>query len=208
MYKTFENLEQSRKDRILQVCIEEFARNGYEKASTNTIVKRLGISKGLLFLYFKSKKNLFLYLVEHISRSLTDEFLKSFAADGALSLNEFDNLGEFYFKIFREKPDTFLFMLEALLISQPELREEIDSRHGLAHEYILEKINMDNIRKDVEPQMIIDLLHMVSYHVGLMVFKDYKPGEDDLRESVSRYAETYNLYIDIIKHGIYLRGQA
>lgn len=203
MYRTFENLEQSRKDRILQVCIEEFARNGYEKTSTNTIVKRLGISKGLLFLYFKSKKNLFLYLVEHISKSLTDEFLKRFTDHGTLSINNFDNLGEFYCKIFREKPDTFLFMLEALLIPQPELRDEIDTRHSLAHEHILNRINMDNIRKDVVPQMIIDLLHMVSYHVGLMVFKDYKPGEDNLQELVSRYADIYNQYINIIKHGIY-----
>lgn len=205
MYRTFENLEQSRKERILQVCIEEFARNGYEKASTNTIVKRLGISKGLLFLYFKSKKNLFLYLVEHISKSLTDEFLKRFTGGDMLSLNALDNLGEYYFMIFREKPDTFLFMLEALLIPQPELRDEIDTRHALAHEHILGKINMNNIREDVEPQMIIDLLHMVSYHVGQMVFKDYKPGVDDLQELVSKYADTYNLYIEIIKHGIYIK---
>lgn len=203
MYRTFENLEQSKKERILKVCIEEFARNGYEKTSTNTIVKRLGISKGLLFLYFKSKKNLFLYLVEHISKSLTDEFLKRFADDNMLSLNAFDNLGEFYYKIFQEKPDTFLFMLEALLIPQPELRDEIDTRHALAHEHILGKINMDNIRENVAPQMIIDLLHMVSYHVGLMVFKDYKPGVDNLQELVSWYADIYNQYIDIIKHGIY-----
>lgn len=203
MYRTFENLDQSKKEHILKICIEEFARNGYEKTSTNTIVKRLGISKGLLFLYFKSKKNLFLYLVEHISKTLTDEFLKRFAGGDMFSLNAFDKLGEFYFMIFREKPDTFLLMLEALLIPQPELRDEIETRHALAHEHILGKINMDNIREDVDPQMIIDLLHMVSYHLGLMVFKDYKAGEDNLQELVGRYAGIYNQYINIIKHGIY-----
>ncbi|HWQ80520.1 MAG TPA: TetR/AcrR family transcriptional regulator, partial [Anaerovoracaceae bacterium] len=68
MCGTFEKLSESRQEQILQVCMEEFIEKGYDNASTNTIVKRLGISKGLLFLYFKNKKNLYLYIVERLSK--------------------------------------------------------------------------------------------------------------------------------------------
>ena len=94
MYETFENLPESKREHILQVCIEEFARNGYINTSTNTIVKRLGISKGLLFLYFKSKKNLFLYIIDYLMELLTIEFFQRFSIDQQLEfLDIFDFMG-------------------------------------------------------------------------------------------------------------------
>lgn len=56
MYEAFEKQPQAKKDLILKVAIEEFVKNGYEKASTDIITSRAGISKGILFHYFKSKK--------------------------------------------------------------------------------------------------------------------------------------------------------
>jgi len=61
----FENLPEEKKKKIIDACIEEFANNGYEKASTNLIVKSAGISKGLLFHYFGSKKKVFLYILDY-----------------------------------------------------------------------------------------------------------------------------------------------
>ena len=49
MYESFENLPEDKKKRIIEASIEEFAKKGYEKASTNNIVKTAGISKGILF---------------------------------------------------------------------------------------------------------------------------------------------------------------
>src|SRR5699024_12709090 len=43
----------------------EFTQSGFEKASTNEIVKRANISKGSLFNYFNSKKDLYVYLNDY-----------------------------------------------------------------------------------------------------------------------------------------------
>lgn len=48
-----------KRDRVLNAAFEEFARKGYEDASTNEIVEKAGISKGLLFHYFGSKQKLY-----------------------------------------------------------------------------------------------------------------------------------------------------
>lgn len=45
-----------------QPSLWEFAEFGYDVASTNRIVKRIGISKGVLFKYFHDKETLFLYV--------------------------------------------------------------------------------------------------------------------------------------------------
>lgn len=56
----FERIDENRKNRILEVGIEEFSSNGYEKANINVIAKKAGISIGLMYKYFSTKENLFM----------------------------------------------------------------------------------------------------------------------------------------------------
>ena len=56
--------EPTNRERILRVAVAAFGEHGYEGASTNQICADAGISKGLLFHYFKSKENLFMEVLE------------------------------------------------------------------------------------------------------------------------------------------------
>lgn len=204
MYETFEKLPVSKKEQILQVCIEEFALNGYGNASTNTIVKRLGISKGVLFLYFKNKSSLYMYIITYLTKLLTNEFFERIPNKETIgSLDIFEHLGEFYNILIQEKPIILKFMLDALLNPPADLAEAIEYEHNYAHMEAMKRINTDNLRKDVDPQMVIDMLHMVSYHVGQMVYKEYRGQIDDFKENVSKYTDAYKRYINIIKYGVY-----
>jgi TetR/AcrR family transcriptional regulator len=62
---TFSKLPSEKQDRVLDAAIEEFSRWGYEKASINRMVGRLGIAKGSIFQYFGSKKNLYFHIFEY-----------------------------------------------------------------------------------------------------------------------------------------------
>lgn len=62
--KTFFNLPEAKRERFLQVALEEFAQNDYRQASITRIVDELGIAKGSLYQYFKNKEALYLYLLE------------------------------------------------------------------------------------------------------------------------------------------------
>ena len=55
-----------RKNRILEAALVEFAEKGYRKASTNTIVREAEVSKGLLFHYYISKKELYITIYQNI----------------------------------------------------------------------------------------------------------------------------------------------
>lgn len=48
--------------KIIKTSFEVFALNDYNKASTNMIVKKAGVSRGILYHYFKDKEELFDYL--------------------------------------------------------------------------------------------------------------------------------------------------
>ena len=61
------------RDRIIEASFQEFGRHGYEGASTNQICQTAGISKGLLYHYFKSKENLFFSVCDRCIEDLENE---------------------------------------------------------------------------------------------------------------------------------------
>ncbi len=68
-------MEEEKRNRLIQVAMQEFSK-GYGAANTDTITKKAGISKGLLFHYFGSKKKLFLFLMKHAVDIVTGEYIK------------------------------------------------------------------------------------------------------------------------------------
>ena len=59
------NNQMDRKNQILEAAFKVFVEKGYSKATMDDIVDSSGLSKGALYHYYKSKKDLFLSLIEH-----------------------------------------------------------------------------------------------------------------------------------------------
>lgn len=68
-------MEEEKRKRIIDAALKEFSK-GYTAASTDVIVKEAGISKGLLFHYFGSKRGLFLFLIKYASDIIIAEYEK------------------------------------------------------------------------------------------------------------------------------------
>lgn len=63
--EAFERIDDERKNKILEVGIEEFSSKGFEKANINVIAKNAGISIGLMYKYFSTKEDLFITCLRH-----------------------------------------------------------------------------------------------------------------------------------------------
>jgi len=59
MPKVVPEYKEEAKSRILDVANKVFAEKGYHEATMDDIAKRLGVSKGAIYLYFSSKEDLF-----------------------------------------------------------------------------------------------------------------------------------------------------
>ncbi len=78
--EAFERASDERKEKILEVGINEFASKGYENANINIIAKNAGISIGLMYKYFSTKEDLFITCIQRgmsILDDAVDEILKS-----------------------------------------------------------------------------------------------------------------------------------
>ncbi|KUG04106.1 transcriptional regulator, tetr family [hydrocarbon metagenome] len=68
-------MEMEKRERVITAALKEFSK-GYGMANTDEIAKEAGISKGLIFHYFGSKRGLFLFLLKYCSEIVNTEYSK------------------------------------------------------------------------------------------------------------------------------------
>lgn len=73
MYNKFEALNEEKQIRILNSAFNEFSHKQFKEASTEEIAINAGISKGALFQYFGTKKQLYLYIYNYGYEVLLEE---------------------------------------------------------------------------------------------------------------------------------------
>lgn len=114
MNEKFFKLSKEKQLSIINAGLEVFAKNEYKRASTEEIAAKAGISKGLLFYYFKNKKEFYLYLYNYCEAyirkiveddsfySITDFFilLDYCAEKKAILMEQFPYLMDFCLRTF------------------------------------------------------------------------------------------------------------
>lgn len=80
--KTFANLPQAKRDAIIAAAVAEFACQGYQKASINTIVRQASIAKGSLYQYFDNKEALFFFIFERFTELVKRAVKEAAAGEG------------------------------------------------------------------------------------------------------------------------------
>lgn len=77
MNSKFFDVNKDKQDHIINASLRLFTEKGYKDASTDVIVKEAGISKGLLFHYFISKKGLYEFICDYSTKYMTLELTRA-----------------------------------------------------------------------------------------------------------------------------------
>lgn len=162
IFSKFLNCEPDKQERILNAAIKEFAQKGFEKASTNEIVKDANISKGLLFHYFNNKKDLYFFLYDYSLNIFMNDFF------GKIDLKEKDvfhrlrQMATLKLELIQKYPEMFKFILVANLEEAAEVKNELGqrNRNTLTQSYqkIFDEINVSLFREGIDIQEAIQIL--------------------------------------------------
>ena len=90
------------RERIMLAAIDEFALNGYKAASTNSIVQRAGVSKGLLFSYYGNKETLHLECSQYVIEKVTHYIIEKLSFSDDDIFNRFRHILEIKMRFFSE----------------------------------------------------------------------------------------------------------
>lgn len=120
---------EERREEVLSVAVEEFARAGFHGASTDVIARRAGISQPYLFRLFGSKKDLYLAAVRRCFRR-TLEAMQG-AAEGLRGEDALHAIGQAYGELLNTDP----LMLQAQLQTYAAALDDEDVRRVVRDGY-------------------------------------------------------------------------
>ena len=105
------NLQDIRKDQIMNAAQVVVASKGYDQARMDDIVEKAQLSKGAIYWYYKSKKDIYLSLIDYWFNEYSAGVLKSLE-DKDSSSEQLKSLFEYFVDQFDQNPDTFKIMVE------------------------------------------------------------------------------------------------
>jgi TetR/AcrR family transcriptional regulator len=121
------NIDSEKEDRIINAATKVFSENGYKRASTNAIVKEAGISKGILFHYFKSKKDLYLSLYEHLSDMFAEKIYARLDWEERDIFEIIRQVSVIKLELFKTYPDLINFLNSVFHEDEAEVKEEVET---------------------------------------------------------------------------------
>ncbi|MHA1984599.1 MAG: TetR/AcrR family transcriptional regulator [Candidatus Hodarchaeales archaeon] len=154
--KDKKQIPKDKKERIITAGIKEFAEKGYALASTNRICQNAGISKGLLFHYFETKKQFYSYLGKYLLENIT------------CLLNDIKNLkgtnfNNFVLNLFKIANDFWLNNLELNLfyerVKSDKIIDPLAEVNNQLKTTICSKLKVfPEIRKDIDIDLVYNIL--------------------------------------------------
>ena len=190
----FMALDQVKRDRIINASMKEF-RYGYKKASTDSIVKEAGISKGLLFHYFGTKEKLYEFVLRYSNNMFQEEYfnminqgqsdiLEGFAQSSLLMRDIVDRhpyIHEFSYGAHAHKDDI-----------PGNLFDEIVQDNEDVFAKMVTRCDLNLFRSDVDAERAVDLIFWAIQgffeYANVKQFEDYEAFLEELRS-----------YIDILR---------
>ncbi|RLG79115.1 MAG: hypothetical protein DRO10_01070 [Thermoprotei archaeon] len=113
------------KERIISAAMKIFSRHGFFKAPIHLIAEEAGVSKGLVFWYFRSKEEL---IIEVAKRSLPLEIIDSCLESGLTGEKILECIGKGYMRKYRDSVQRNLLLHTMALESlYKEIAEGINS---------------------------------------------------------------------------------
>lgn len=199
--QTFFNLDKIKQEKILEVAMEEFAFNSFEKVTIDNIVKKSGIPKGSFYQYFLNKEDIYKYLFKLVGSEKSKDLEKYLPKLKELSFSEF--IRELYLAgiDFDFQDSTYVGLREKFLYNcSMELREEILELMIIESNALLEKILKHYMTKgELKKNLKIDLVADMLTTLTIFFSKRLKTKE---RKSKEYVIEVMEEMISIIEEGI------
>jgi AcrR family transcriptional regulator len=104
------NHDESTKERIISAAVSLFCHKGFEATSVREIVKAAGVTKPVLYYYFKNKKDLFHIIIESSLTPFHENLINMCGWTEGNFQDPLHNIAELYIKASEETPDRVRFI--------------------------------------------------------------------------------------------------
>lgn len=193
--KTFYNLKEEKKKKLIQFAMQEFSDTLYPEVSINKIIQAAEISRGSFYMYFKDKDDLFLYLV-HLHTNQLNKIIKN----NLISYH--GNLEKAFISIYDEmilkiKNFRYIGFFRNVFMFFNVNREHFDNPGHILYTEVENLIQSKNM-KDIDKEFIFHMFIQNLFSSLALTLKD--DGSYNIRD-------LYIKKIDILCYGIYKKEE-
>ncbi|MBI9012822.1 MAG: TetR/AcrR family transcriptional regulator [Clostridiales bacterium] len=197
----FRTTDLDKRDKIINSALAEFSMNSFDKASTNNIVKDANVSKGLLYHYFKSKKELYEFLREFVFKTITEKIVNELNWSEPDFFKRIEQITFIKINITNQYPKIYDFAMKLIRDSSLEEIKKLGEKYSLD---LLQKVYFENIdftlfKDDVDVQKAMQVIQWTFEKYAEMI----SVRETMDTEVVMKEVESY---IDLLKGSFYKEG--
>ena len=202
------------KEKILDACFTVFVKNGYTHTTTAVLAESAGISKALIFHHFKSKKALYLSVLERCFKNMESVVNDENMDDYTDYFEARSKSGYLRIEYLKKHQDVNKIILEAFYNTPDELKEDIqkfrahmETKRGSIHDKRGMKLKelFDNIpmREGVDRALAYELVEIIMQHFNKKHLSEMVD-EDKImdKEFWQEFKEKKSLFLDMLRFGI------
>ncbi|CAB1251068.1 TetR/AcrR family transcriptional regulator [Clostridium sp. MT-14] len=203
--KKFFNLPVEKQNKIIDVALKSFGKNGYKKTSIGDIAAAAGISKSMVFHYFGTKKALYFYLIELCDNIIMKEVDEKFNYKVTDFFDRIKLSSNIEISVMRKHPAIPSFLTSMYFENDGEVKGDIktiilakgvDFRNKIA----FDGVDFSKFKENVDPKLVIKILlwltdgymNQLSNRTAInyeAFFKEFEECIDLLRDNL--YKEEY-----------------
>lgn len=199
---TFYNLNEEKRNRIIQAAIKEFSIYAYDDSNISNIVNNACIARGSFYQYFEDKEDLYIYILTMVTNEKV-KYLSPILAE-IETKNFFEVFGGLYkagFEFARKNPQYY--KIGDLFLKRPNASVK-DKLYSLgmkeSDSFFISMIEKGKergeLRKDMDTELMAHFIYAINFTLGEELMKKCGLYEE---ERIQKFVEQL---IEIIKNGI------
>ena len=206
-----EREKEQRRNDIIDAAEKVFFSKGIETSTMDEVAETAELSKGTLYLYFKSKEELFHAICQRAGIKLMELFLEN-VKENLSGLENIRSIGRAYYEFSVKYPDYFNFMKRAdgkthcdCENDEEAVKAKMQSEKtmGIVEKYVGEGIKDGSIRADLDPVATAMLLYGMSKGV-IQLMNEQIPMDSKHHIEDKRYFINY--FFEFVRHGLTPQG--
>ena len=194
----FTNLPSDKQQRIIDAALQVFGSYSYKKASVGDIASAAGISKGMVFHYFGSKRTLYFYLINMCGKLLTTEREKHLDKTVTDFFDRIKMATLIKIAAMKKYPYILGFLKNVYSETDPEVAEEINTTASTGKknswEALLVGIDTSKFKNPAAPELLAKMI--VWAGEGAM------DERNDIQD-IDKRMEEYIACLDLLKENFY-----
>ena len=201
MPEKFLSIPKEKQNQIVEAGLTVFGRNGYRKASVSDIASAAGISKAMVFYYFGSKKDLYLYLADLCGNVVMNEVKENFDITVDDFFDRIKMASEIKMSAMKKYHGILAFMESMYKERDEEVVKDImkffSGKQEVAQGLAIDGADASKFKEGIDSQLLLNFLLWAAQGFIHDLPPDYE------LEVIDKFVENYYNLLDMMKNNFY-----